>query len=150
MARYLRRLSLIACSFWIGCAFQREYTMGQPLTTPCQNHLAKVSGSECQLPLIAPDHLPRRERDVRKSDPNVWWCTTELPYARPTAASMRAMSAGSRTPRASAVMHSRSSVRFFTPKTTVATPVMDSAYRCARDAGDSPSSRARVRKGALR
>src|SRR5439155_4662775 len=79
----------------------------------------------CQLPLIVPDHLPRRERDVRKSDPNVWWCTTEIPYARPTAASMRAMSAGSRTPRASAVMHSRSSVRFFTPKTTVATPVMD-------------------------
>src|SRR5215475_14222122 len=31
MARYLRRLSLIVCSFWTGCAFQREYTMGQPL-----------------------------------------------------------------------------------------------------------------------
>src|SRR6266700_7083540 len=87
----------------------------------------------CQLPLLAPDQLPRRERDVRKSDPNVWWCTTELPYARPTAASMRAMSAGSRTPRASAVMHSRSSVRFFTPKTTVATPARDSVYRCARE-----------------
>ena len=53
--------------------------------------------------------------------------STELPYARPTAVSMRAMSVGSRTPRASAVMHSRSSVRFFTPKTTVATPTMDSA-----------------------
>ncbi len=26
MARYLRRLSLIGCSFWIGCAFQLEYT----------------------------------------------------------------------------------------------------------------------------
>src|SRR6266567_8014615 len=25
MARYLRRLSLIACSFWIGCALQRVY-----------------------------------------------------------------------------------------------------------------------------
>src|SRR5712691_13344477 len=46
MARYLRRLSLIACSFWIGCALLREYTMRQPLTTPLQNHLAKVSGSE--------------------------------------------------------------------------------------------------------
>src|SRR5712691_11491396 len=36
---------------------------------------------------------------------------------------MRAMSAGSRTPRASAVMHSRSSVRFFTPKTGVAASI---------------------------
>src|SRR5215831_8907025 len=25
MARYLRRLSLIICSFWMGCAVQREY-----------------------------------------------------------------------------------------------------------------------------
>ena len=31
MARYRRRLSLIVYSFWIGGAFQREYTMGQPL-----------------------------------------------------------------------------------------------------------------------
>src|SRR5438874_6038515 len=46
MARYLRRLSLIACSFWIGCAFQREYTMGQPLKHPLQNDLDKVSGRE--------------------------------------------------------------------------------------------------------
>src|SRR6266851_3653321 len=46
MARYLRRLSLIAC------AFQREYTMGQPLTTPFQNHLAKVSGSEMKIYLF--------------------------------------------------------------------------------------------------
>src|SRR5205823_14551177 len=46
MARYLRRLSLIACSFWIGCAFQREYTMGQPLKHPFQNDLDKVSGRE--------------------------------------------------------------------------------------------------------
>src|SRR5262252_8230841 len=28
MARYWRRLSLIVCSFWIGRAFQRAYTMG--------------------------------------------------------------------------------------------------------------------------
>ena len=41
MARYLRRLSLIACSFWIGCALQREYTMGQPLKCLCQNDLQK-------------------------------------------------------------------------------------------------------------
>jgi hypothetical protein len=26
MARYLRRLSLIRCSFWMVCAFQPEYT----------------------------------------------------------------------------------------------------------------------------
>src|SRR5215831_6043312 len=46
MARYLRRLSLIAYSFWIGCAFQREYTMGQPLNHLFQNDLDKVSGRE--------------------------------------------------------------------------------------------------------
>src|SRR5215468_6570660 len=36
MARYLRRLSLIVGSFWLGRAFQREYTMRQPLTTYCK------------------------------------------------------------------------------------------------------------------
>src|SRR5262245_17682063 len=36
MARYLRRLSRIACSFWMGRAFQRAYTMRQPLTTHCK------------------------------------------------------------------------------------------------------------------
>jgi hypothetical protein len=36
MARYRRRLSLIVCSFWLGRAFQREYTMRQPLTTYCK------------------------------------------------------------------------------------------------------------------
>ena len=36
MARYLRRLSLIVGSFWIGRAFQREYTMRQPLATHCK------------------------------------------------------------------------------------------------------------------
>src|SRR5215510_16434953 len=41
MARYLRRLSLIVCSFWIGCALQREYTMGQPLKCLFQNDLQK-------------------------------------------------------------------------------------------------------------
>src|SRR6266705_728814 len=41
MARYLRRLSLIACSFWMGCAFQREYTMSQPLKCFFQNDLQK-------------------------------------------------------------------------------------------------------------
>src|SRR5262245_18233718 len=41
MARYLRRLSLIVCSFWIGCALQREYTMGQPLKCLWQNDLQK-------------------------------------------------------------------------------------------------------------
>ena len=39
LARYLRRLSLIACSFWTGCALQRAYTMGQPLKCPFQNDL---------------------------------------------------------------------------------------------------------------
>ena len=41
LARYLRRLSLIADSFWIGCALQREYTMGQPLKCLLQNDLQK-------------------------------------------------------------------------------------------------------------
>src|SRR4030095_6614112 len=41
MARYLRRLSLIACSFWIGCALQSEYTMGQPLKCSFHNDLQK-------------------------------------------------------------------------------------------------------------
>jgi hypothetical protein len=40
-ARYLRRLSLIVCSFWIGRAFQREYTMGQPLNYLSPNNLSK-------------------------------------------------------------------------------------------------------------
>ena len=39
MARYLRRLSLIAGSFWFGRSFQREYTMGQPLKCLFQNAL---------------------------------------------------------------------------------------------------------------
>src|SRR4030095_5918292 len=38
-ARYLRRLSRIACSFWTGCALRREYTMGQPLKCSSQNDL---------------------------------------------------------------------------------------------------------------
>src|SRR5438093_8872560 len=39
MARYLRGLSRIVCSFWTGCTFQREYTMGQPLKRSFQNDL---------------------------------------------------------------------------------------------------------------
>src|SRR2546427_9505695 len=46
MARYLRRLSLIVCSFWMDCALQREYTMRQPLNHSFQNDLDKVSGRE--------------------------------------------------------------------------------------------------------
>ena len=46
IARYWRRLSLIVCSFWIGCFLQREYTMRQPLNYPFQKDLAKVSGRE--------------------------------------------------------------------------------------------------------
>jgi hypothetical protein len=72
--------------------------------------------------VVADDESVARRRGTAGVLRSTW-----LPYARPTAASMRAMSAGSRTPRASAVMHSRSSVRFFTPKTTVATPAMDRA-----------------------
>src|SRR5215831_12406808 len=41
MARYWRRLSLIVCSFWIGHAFQRAYTMGQPLNYLIHNALQK-------------------------------------------------------------------------------------------------------------
>src|SRR5215831_10838961 len=39
MARYWRRLSLIVCSFWMGRAFQRAYTIGQPLNYLSQNDL---------------------------------------------------------------------------------------------------------------
>src|SRR5215470_15293685 len=42
MARYWRRLSLIVGSFWIGCAFQRGYTVGQPLNYLMQNALQNV------------------------------------------------------------------------------------------------------------
>src|SRR4030095_10602570 len=52
MARYLRRLSLIADSFWIGGSFQREYTMGQPLNYLLQNDLAKC-------PVEKPESAPR-------------------------------------------------------------------------------------------
>jgi hypothetical protein len=31
----------MACSFWIGCALQREYTMGQPLKCSFHNDLQK-------------------------------------------------------------------------------------------------------------
>jgi hypothetical protein len=34
LARYLRRLSLIVCSFWSGRSHLREYTMSQPLQYP--------------------------------------------------------------------------------------------------------------------
>src|SRR5215470_16613027 len=43
MARYLRRLSLIACSFWFGRSCQREYTMGQPLKCLFHNALQKCT-----------------------------------------------------------------------------------------------------------
>ena len=50
------------------------------------------------------------------------------PYpVRPTAASMRAMRVGSRGAADSASMHSRSSSRFFTPRTTVPMPSIESA-----------------------
>jgi hypothetical protein len=52
MARYLRRLSLIACSFWTGCSLQREYTMSQPLEYSFQKDLAKVSGRESRKSAI--------------------------------------------------------------------------------------------------
>src|SRR4029450_11112992 len=44
MARYRRRLSLIVGSFWIGCALQREYTLGQPL-----NHLFQHDSAKCPV-----------------------------------------------------------------------------------------------------
>ena len=45
MARYLRRLSLIVCSFWMGCAFQKVYD--EPTSNyTWQDYLAPVSGSE--------------------------------------------------------------------------------------------------------
>ena len=55
MARYLRRLSLIADSFWIGGSFQREYTMGQPLNHLFQHDLAKCPVGESSLSLRSLD-----------------------------------------------------------------------------------------------
>jgi len=52
-----------------------------------------------------------------------------------------------RRPLASASMHSRSSARFFTPRTTVSIPSMERAYRWAREAGDSPNSLLNFLKG---
>src|SRR5439155_25705012 len=64
MARYLRRLSLIACSFWMGCALQREYTMSQPLKCFFQNDLQK-----CPVENLAENVVARvfigRQADVR-------------------------------------------------------------------------------------
>ena len=42
-------------------------------------------------------------------------------------------------PAASAATHSRSSLRFLTPSTTVAGPSMDNAYWWAKNAGDWPT-----------
>ena len=61
---------------------------------------------------------------------------------------MRLISSMSNGPLASAAMHSRSSVRFLTPSTTVDTPGIDNAYRWATDAVDSSSSRVSARNGA--
>src|SRR5262245_39706157 len=44
MARYRRRLSLIACSFWIGHSLQREYTMSQSL-----NYLSPKGLEKCPV-----------------------------------------------------------------------------------------------------
>ena len=46
MARYLRRLSLMGCSFWIGRAFQREYTKVTTSYVLILQRLEKVSGRE--------------------------------------------------------------------------------------------------------
>src|SRR5215831_6496966 len=51
MARYWRRLSLIVCSFWRGRAFQRAYTIGQPLNYLMHNALQKCP-VEKSLPYI--------------------------------------------------------------------------------------------------
>src|SRR5262245_43298886 len=55
MARYLRRLSLIAGAFWFGRSCQREYTMGQPLKCLFQNALEKCTVEKtalCVLPVL--------------------------------------------------------------------------------------------------
>src|SRR5262249_44942987 len=51
MARSWRRLSLIVCAFWIGRAFQRAYTMGQPLNYLVQNDLKKCPVEN--VPIVA-------------------------------------------------------------------------------------------------
>ena len=48
MARYLRRLSLMGCSFWIGRAFQREYTKGTTSYVLILQRLEKVSGRKME------------------------------------------------------------------------------------------------------
>jgi hypothetical protein len=67
MARYLRRLSLIASSFWTGCAFQREYTMGQPLKCSLQNDLQK-----CPVEKLGGVHQITKHH--RKLSPFGFWC----------------------------------------------------------------------------
>ena len=49
-------------------------------------------------------------------------------------------------PAASAATHSRSSLRFLTPSTTVAGPSMDNAYWWAKNAGDWPTAKAEIQK----
>src|SRR5215813_12758399 len=59
MARYLRRVSLIAYSFWTGGTFQREYTRGQPLKCLFQNNLYKCPVKNGWVPDLpdARDHM---------------------------------------------------------------------------------------------
>src|SRR5262245_50546201 len=59
MARYLRRLSLIADSFWIGGSFQREYAMRQPLNHLFQNDLAKCPVENSAIRI----HIPN-DKDI--------------------------------------------------------------------------------------
>jgi hypothetical protein len=66
-------LSLIACSFWIGCALQREYTMGQPLKSLFQNDLAKCPVEKSPIKFGEPERtvgvLIRRYKRVGKHTP---------------------------------------------------------------------------------
>src|SRR5262245_27862080 len=72
MARYLWRLSLIVCFFWIGCALQREYRMGQPLKCLRQNDLQKcpVENVCDRLHIAALERYGRFLNDWHES---LWW-----------------------------------------------------------------------------
>src|SRR4029453_10976452 len=81
MARYLRRLSLIACSFWIGCALQREYTMGQPLKCsfhndlqkcPVENRATRVKIGICKKHRMLPLHPSTRCRRSGSVERHRW------------------------------------------------------------------------------
>src|SRR5438046_2776823 len=64
MARYWRRLSLIACSF-SRISLNKEYTMSQPLIRPFNNSLEQLSGSELAEYHCRYDGQDRHVKEIR-------------------------------------------------------------------------------------